>query len=127
MSDDTARQRVSPTALLIGLLAGPVVWLFDESIALVVNANACSGPAHSTSALTRPTLAGLAMIALLCIAAGTMPLWQVANGHDDTSGCSPIQVERRRFLAMVGLLLGCVTGFGVLLRLVSAIVSPVCA
>ena len=114
-------------SLWLALVSGPLAWLLDEGICLVVTANVCSGPLHVVPVeMMVPVFSGIGVVALAGIASGMM----TARGwmHEMRAGAHPaIAVERARFLAQAAVLLGGLTAFGVLLRFISALASPVCS
>jgi hypothetical protein len=115
---------VSPRALWFAVLGGPIAWLLDESIALVITASVCAGPMHSSSTIIRPALVLVAVGALLCdgIAAITARgILRASRERTDRAG------QRVTFLAMGALMLCGVTAFGIVLRLVAALMRPGCA
>jgi hypothetical protein len=122
-----ARRPRTPRALWFALLAGPVAWLTDESIALLVDANACSGTLHATpGALVRVGLAILGMVSLAAIAAGMIWAARMLSDPRRLGSIAPAVAERIRFLAICALLLGALGAFGVLLRLATSLSAPVC-
>lgn len=108
------------------LLAGPIAWLLDEGVALLIEATVCSG-AHPVAPVARMALVAVGITALACIAAGALVATRSRGVPDGTNGETSIRVERSRFLAMAALLLAAVSGFGVLLRLVTALAGAVCS
>jgi hypothetical protein len=115
---------VSPRALWFAVLAGPVAWLLDESIALIIAANACSGPVHSPSAVVRPVLAMVAVAALLCNGLGAVTARRILRAFRERTERADLRI---RFLAIGALMLCGVTAFGIVLRLLAALMRPDCA
>ena len=61
---------VTPRALWIAVLAGPVAWMFDEGVALVIEARACAGPLRAAAPLAPVALSIVAIVALFVVAGG---------------------------------------------------------
>lgn len=114
-------------SLWLALVSGPLAWLLDEGICLVITANVCSGPLHVVPTwLVVPVFGGVGLLALAAIAIGTL----TARGwmDDRRADARPaIAVERAQFLAHAAVLLGSLSAFGVLLRMMSAFASPACS
>lgn len=108
------------------LLAGPIAWVLDEGIALVIEANTCVGGAHSAPALARVALIVTGLLALCLIGAGAAAAMRAHRSMDSGDRPAAIRVERSRFLAAAAFLLAGVSAFGVLLRLIAALSGGVC-
>lgn len=122
-----ARERaVSSIALWGALLSGPVAWLLDEGIALLIEATTCSG-AHPAAVSVRVGLVAVGFAALACIGGGALVATRLLQAMNGGEAQASIRLERSRFLAMAALLLGGVSAFGVLLRLVTAFMGEVCS
>lgn len=114
-------------SLWFAVLAGPLAWLVDESIGLLVEANVCSGPLHQPPVmLVHATQAITSLIALGVVALGVVTarrwLRELEPGGDPVA----VAVDRTRFLAHAGLLLATLGTFGIVLRLISSLTAPVC-
>ncbi len=117
---------VTPRALWIAVLAGPLAWTLDEGIALVIEARACAGPLRATAPLVPVTLVIVAIIALIVVAGGVLSarrsLRSVDGGAAETRSA-----DRMRFVIRAGILLAALAAYGIVLRLVTSLVNPGCA
>ena len=107
------------------VLAGPLAWVIDEGIALVIEADVCSAGARRAPPITEPVLIALAVVALgaMMLAARSALRMRRSNERAPTS----THAENAEFLALAGLLLAGISAFGVLMRLVATFASGPCA
>lgn len=110
----------------MSLLAGPVAWTADEAIALVIAAGACGGPARIGAAGYVATVV-VALVALGVVAFAASSAHRLRERINDNGGDASLVAERTRFLAAAALIMSAITGFGILLRLVSALTGLPCA
>jgi hypothetical protein len=110
----------------LSLLAGPVAWAVDESIALVIAAGSCGSPGRSASAGYVATVV-VALVALGVVAFAALSAHRLWQRMDDSGGELSLGAERTRFMAAAALIVAAITGFGILLRLVSALTGLPCA
>ncbi|MDQ2668153.1 MAG: hypothetical protein M3Z05_19445 [Gemmatimonadota bacterium] len=120
-----ASQHVQRTVWL-ALLAGPVAWSADESIALVIAAGTCGGPARIGAAGYVATVV-VALVGLGVVAFAALSAHRVRQRVDRDGADISLVAERTRFLAAAALIVSAITGFGILLRLVSALTGLPCA
>jgi heme/copper-type cytochrome/quinol oxidase subunit 2 len=110
----------------LALLAGPVAWATDESIALVIAAGACGDAGRSGSASYIATVA-VSLLALGVVAFAAASANRLRRRMDDSNHDALLVDERTRFLTTAALIVAAITGFGILLRLVSALAGLPCA
>lgn len=114
-------------SLWLALIAGPAAWLIDESIGLLVEANACSGPIHRPpTALVHATHALSAVVALVAIALGVLSARRWLRDTEPVDEPTATALDRTRFLAHAALILAALGAFGIVLRLISSLTAPVC-
>jgi hypothetical protein len=113
-------------AVWLVVLAGPVAWLLDESIALVIEARLCGGPLGATPAFARPLLAVVAAAAIVMVGTAMLGARRAIRAADRPAARSR-RDERMRFMALGGVMIGTLALFGIVLRLVASLVSPTCA
>ncbi len=126
MVNTHAPHLVSARTLWLTLLAGPIAWVADEGIALVIEANVCSGPVHAAPGIARVTLVVVALAALAAIALAALTAVRSLRSLDSGDHAVSIRLERSRFLTIAALLLAGVAAFGVTLRLIAALAGIVC-
>ena len=117
--DDATRTR------WLVVLAGPLAWMIDEGIALVIEADVCSANVRHAPAAAQTILIGLAVAALAAIMLGAASALRTRRLLDVAT--TSVQTERAGFLALAALLLAGVSAFGVLLRLIASLAGGVCA
>lgn len=108
------------------VLGGPMAWLLDESIALVIEAGVCGGATRATPGYARPLLVIVALAAVVAAGAATMTARRSLRAAGDDAA-APRHEERARFMTVTGLLIGVLALFGIVLRLVASLMSPLCA
>lgn len=114
-------------SLWFAVLAGPLAWVLDESIGLLVEANVCSGPLHQPPAmLVHATQAITSLIALGVVGLGVLTARRWLREMESSGEPVAVAVDRTRFLAHAGLLLATLGAFGIVLRLISSLTAPVC-
>jgi hypothetical protein len=114
-------------SLWFAVLAGPLAWVMDESIGLLVEVNVCSGPIHQPPvALVHATQAITSLVALGVVALGVIAARRWLRDMEARGEPVAVAVDRTRFLAHAGLLLAALGTFGIVLRLISSLTSPVC-
>jgi len=106
------------------VLAGPLAWIADESIALVIDAGVCSASTGRAPAAAQVLLIAVAVVALGVTILGASSALRLHRSIGDEA--TSIRAERTRFLAIAGVLLAGVSGYGVLLRLLAALAGGVC-
>ena len=106
------------------MLAGPLAWAIDEAIALVIEADVCSATTSRVPGATQAVLIAIALAALCAIAFGAASALRTRRSLDNATSA---RAERTRFIVLAALLLGGVSAFGVVLRLVASLVGGVCA
>ncbi|CAN5882618.1 hypothetical protein BH11GEM1_BH11GEM1_22830 [soil metagenome] len=121
-----AQHLVSTRTSWLTLLAGPIAWMADEGIALVIEANVCSGPVHATPGVARVALVVVALAALAGIALAALTATRALRAMDSGDHADSVRLERSRFLTIAALLLAGVAAFGVALRLVAVLAGVVC-
>ena len=117
--DDATRTR------WLVVLAGPLAWVTDEGIALVIEADVCSANVRHAPAAAQLILVGVAVVALAAILLGAASALRTRRLLDGAT--ASVQTERAGFLALAALLLAGVSAFGVLLRLIASLAGGVCA
>lgn len=117
---------VTARALWIAAVAGPLAWVFDEGVALVIEAHACAGPLRAASALVPVTLSVVALLALCVDAVGILAARRSLRVLEQTAADARSS-ERMRFVARAGILLAGLAAYGIVLRLVTPLVTPGCA
>lgn len=114
-------------SLWFAVLAGPLAWLVDESVGLLVEVNVCSGPLHQPPVtLVHAVQAITSLVALGVIALGVATARRWLRETDAGGEPVAVSVDRMRFLAHAGLLLATLGAFGIVLRLISSLTAPVC-
>lgn len=121
---DAAPRLVAPRAMWLALLAGPVAWILDEGISLLIEADVCSRAAAPGATAVRLALIVVGVVALGVMGIGVRSAMKSLRFLE--SGQRAVAVERLRFLAIATLLLAAVCAFGVTLRVVAAVVGSVC-
>lgn len=119
-----AESAASARALWIAALAGPLAWLLDEAIALVVEARVCAGPVQSPRLMIAVLLVFVAVAALAAVIVGVITARRALHALD---GADVHRSRRMRFIARSGMLLSALAGYGIVLRLLTSLVSPGCA
>lgn len=126
MVNTHAPHLVPAKTLWFTLLTGPVAWVADEGIALVIEANVCSGPVHAAPGIARVTLVIVALAALVGVALAALTAMRSLRAMDSEDHAVSTRLERSRFLMIAALLLAGVAAFGVTLRLIAALAGIVC-
>ena len=117
---------VTARALWIAVLGGPLAWVLDEGVALVIEARACAGPLRAASPLVPVMLSVVAVVALCGVVGGVHSANRSLRFLRQT-GADPRSAERTRFIARAGILLGGLAAYGIVLRWLTSLVNPGCA
>lgn len=119
-------QGVASPLLWFVVLGGPLAWLLDESIALVIAARVCGSAAGGTPGYARVVLVIVALTALAVVVAALTRGWRWLRSTRDR-GAASRREGRIRFMVVAGLLISGLALFGVALRLVASLASSICA
>lgn len=125
-SGGQSSRAVTPRALWIAVLAGPLAWVFDEGVALVIEARACAGPLRVVAPLVPVTLSIVAIMALVVVAGGVLSARRSLRTLDG-GAVDARSAERMRFVIRAGILLAALGAYGIVLRLLTSLVNPGCA
>ncbi len=117
---------VTPRALWIAVLAGPLAWVLDEGVALVIAARACAGPLRAAAPLVPLLLSIVAVTALIAVGGGVLSARRSLRSLDGAAADAR-SADRMRFVIRAGILLAALAAYGIVLRLLTSLVNPGCA